>query len=116
VDPVEWLATGLPAVNVPPPKADGDIFDQGAFGFWGVYILLEEALGQREAGEAALGWGGDWYVAWKQGAKACVRATFAMDTPTDLHELASGLDEWADDRADAVVTRTGDRVTFTSCA
>ena len=115
VDPDAWLANGAPPVHVPPPKADGAVFDQGALGFWGVYLLLEEELGQKDAGRAAVGWGGDWYVAWKQGSKSCVRATFAMDTRRDLDQLASALDDWAPSQDDATVTRAADRVSFTSC-
>lgn len=115
VDPAAWLTTGAPPISVPPPKADGPTFDQGVLGLWGLVLVLEDEVGQKAAVEAAMGWGGDWYVAWKQGGKACVRATFAMDTPKDLKELGSALDDWAAAQDDADVTRSADRVTFTSC-
>jgi hypothetical protein len=115
VDPDGWLTNRATPRTVPKPTADGAVFDEGALGFWGVYLLLEDELGQQRASQAALGWGGDWYVAWKQGAAACVRATFVMDTSKDLAELTSGLDDWAPAQVDATVTRGDDRVSFTSC-
>jgi hypothetical protein len=116
LDPAGWLAGDAEPVVVPPPEADGEVFDQGVLGLWGIVLLLEEELGQRDAFDAAQGWGGDWYVAWRDGDETCVRATFVMDTADDLRELASGLDDWAAAQDDAVVDRTDDAVTLTSCA
>lgn len=115
LDPVQWLQEGEPPVKVDPPKADGEVIDQGALGLWGVVVLLEDELGQDGAITAAQGWGGDWYVAWKDGAKTCVRNTFVMDTPTDLKELASALDEWAAAQTDAEVERADGIVTYSAC-
>ncbi|MEA3018507.1 MAG: hypothetical protein QOI47_31 [Actinomycetota bacterium] len=116
VDPAAWLSTGAPPVSVAPPTAEGPTFDQGVLGLWGLVLVLEDEVGQQGAISAAKGWGGDWYVAWKKGAKVCVRDTLAMDTPKDLQELGSALDDWAAAQTDAKVTRTADRVSFTSCA
>jgi hypothetical protein len=116
VHPESWLKGDDPPVHVATPKSDGTIFDQGALGYWGVLIMLEGEVGARAAQEAAEGWGGDWYVAWRTGSKTCVRAAFAMDTPGDLRQLGSALDDWAASQADADVTRSADRVMFTACA
>jgi hypothetical protein len=116
MDPDAWLAGGASPVEVPPPKADGDVFDQGVLGMWGIVLVLEEEIGQEAAAEAAQGWGGDWYVAWNDGDETCVRNTFVMDTTEDLRELTSALDEWADAQDSAKVTGGDDDVTFTSCA
>jgi hypothetical protein len=115
VKPKAWLAGSAAPVTVPPPKADGTVFDQGELGFWGVYILLEEELGQKVAADAATGWGGDWYVAWRQGSTACVRASFVMDSADDLRQMGSALDDWAAAQAHADVTRSNGSVGFTSC-
>ena len=115
VDAAAWLDGTATPVKVAPPKADGAVYDQGALGFWGVYVLLEEELGQKDAATAAQGWGGDWYVAWKRGDATCVRATFVMDTPRDEQELTASLEDWADAQPDAKVTRTDGSVGFTAC-
>ena len=115
LDPVSWLRDGEPPIDVPPPPADGAIFDEGVIGLWGIVLLLEDELGQADAVEAARGWGGDWYVAWNEGDEVCVRATFEMDTPEDVEELAAGLDQWSLAQDDAAVDRTGDQLTLRSC-
>ena len=115
LDPASWLAHGEPAIDVAPPPADGEIFDQGVLGLWGIVLLLEDELGQVDAVQAARGWGGDWYVAWNQGDDVCVRTTFEMDSAEDLEELASGLEDWAVAQDDAELERTGDQLTLRSC-
>lgn len=117
LDPQGWYA-GAAADNpkhVAAPKADGKVIDQGNLGLWGIYVLLEDELGQQDAIEAAKGWGGDWYVAWTDGPKTCVRSTFVMDTPKDLKQLGDGLDDWAAAQDDATVQRAEGSVTFLSC-
>jgi len=116
LDPTGWLRGEADPVTVPPPEAGGEVFDEGVLGLWGVVLLLEEHLGQQEAIKAASGWGGDWYVAWREGDRACVRTTFVMDTNDDLRDLASALDEWAAAEDDAEVDRGDASVTITSCA
>lgn len=115
VDSVAWLAGKAAPVKVAPPAADGTVYDQGVLGFWGVYVLLEQELGQKDAAAAAQGWGGDWYVAWKRGDATCVRATFVMDTRRDLQELTGALEEWAGAQHDAKLTQTSGGVGFTAC-
>jgi hypothetical protein len=116
VDPERWLAGKAEPVTVPPPKADGEVFDQGVLGLWGIVILLEDEVGTQNAYTAAQGWGGDWYVAWREGARTCVRTTIVMDTPDDLKDLESMLEDWAAAQDDADVSRGDGQVTFRSCA
>jgi hypothetical protein len=115
IDPKGWLAGKDEPVHVAPPKADGAVVDQGSFGFWGFYMLLEDALGPTAARDAAAGWGGDWYVAWKRGNETCVRADAVMDTADDERQLSTALGRWADKQRDALVTRTSDGVELTVC-
>ena len=62
------------------------------------------------------GWGGDHYVAWREGDdRTCIRTAFVMDTPEDLDVLSEALTEWAADQEDARVQAGPDRVVFTSC-
>lgn len=115
LDPATWLAEQAEPIDVPPPAADGEVFDEGVLGLWGIVLLLEDELGQQDAFVAAHGWGGDWYVAWERGDEVCVRNTFVMDTPEDLKELASALDDWAVAQDDAEITRTEGQVSLLSC-
>jgi hypothetical protein len=116
IDPVRWLAGKAEPVSVPKPLADGEVFDQGVLGLWGVVILLEDEVGTQNAFIAAQGWGGDWYVAWREGDRTCVRTTLVLDTADDLTELTSNLEDWAAAQDDADVTRGDGSVTFRSCA
>ena len=115
LDPPSWLAGEAAPVDVAPPDADGEVIDQGTIGEWGLIVVLGVELGQNAARDAADGWGGDWYVAWDDGDRTCVRATFVMDTAEDLDELASALDAWAGNQLDASVETATDSVTMTSC-
>jgi hypothetical protein len=118
LDPASWLAGDAEPMDVAPPDADDEVIDQGTIGEWGLVVLLGGELGQEAARDAAAGWGGDWYVAWDDGDRTCVRATIVMDTPEDLGELELALEEWADHQLDASVTHStadGGSTTFTSC-
>jgi hypothetical protein len=97
------------------PTAEGRVFDRGVFGELGLVLLLAEDLGRDRALEAAAGWGGDRYVAWRKDRRTCVRVRFVMDTPADTAELASALRAWAGGHDDATVAGTGP-VLLTSCA
>jgi hypothetical protein len=116
LDPDAWLDGDAAPVGIPPPPADGEVFDQGVIGQWGLYMILGEEVGDRAAVEAAGGWGGDWYVAWRRGEEVCVRATIVMDTADDLRELAGALDEWAAAHRDAEVARGEGDLTIAACA
>ena len=65
--------------------------------------------------QASVGWGGDAYVVWRDGSKECMRATFVMDTPSDLDELVAALKTWASERTGVVLNTEPDRVTMTAC-
>jgi hypothetical protein len=106
---------GESAVIVPPPPADGEIVDEGVFGQLVLFLLLDDVVGQRPAGVASSGWGGDYYVAWQQGGQNCLRVDFVMDSAADTDELADALGDWADAQSDASVTDTGDAIRMTTC-
>jgi len=115
LDSGTWLAGDAEPVDVPPPAADGEVIDQGTLGLWGLYVILISELGAPEAIQAARGWGGDWYVAWREGDEVCIRATVVMDSGDDLDDLASGLDDWAAAQDDASVTVADDSLQLDSC-
>ena len=105
-----------PRVDVAPPPADGDILDDGVVGQVAIASILGDVMNQSDANRAAEGWGGDWYVVWKQGNTSCARATFVMETSKDLGELSDAFREWADVQpGQASVNETKDQMTLTSC-
>lgn len=116
LDPSRYL-TGDEPVRVPEPPAEGESFDQGTFGELLLFELLADGgVDTGTARDAAIGWGGDQYVAWREGGRTCLRVSFVGDTDTDTGEIAEALAEWAEAHPDAEVT-TGDdgRPTLTSC-
>lgn len=83
---------------VPTPSADGKAFDDGEIGQLFLALMLRNEIDADDAREAADGWGGDHYVAWKDGDRTCVRMDFVMDTPADTAQLTAALADWADER------------------
>jgi hypothetical protein len=109
----ETFLSGEQPVSVPPPPAGGEVFEQGSVGEFGLLLMFHEE--DVDAGpEGAVGWGGDWYVAWAEGKRSCVRATFVMDTPADATQLRDALEEWADN-FDGVTLEGTAPLTLTSC-
>jgi hypothetical protein len=107
--------SGQPVVSVAPPKADGAVIEQGAVGEFGLAMMFNfEDVDN--ANRAAAGWGGDWFVAWADGPRSCVRAEFVMDTPTDAAQLREALEEWADNFDGGITIEGVSPLTLTSCA
>ena len=105
LDPARYLRGDDPR-PVPAPRADREAFDDGEIGQLFLSLMLRAELDDDDADEAAEGWGGDHYVAWKEGARTCVRMTFVMDTPGDTAQLSDALARWARDR-DGSASATG---------
>jgi hypothetical protein len=111
--PNRFLAGEAPR-PVTAPKADGEIIDEGVIGEMGFELIFGVVFDAETARSAAAGWGGDRYVAWRQGSRTCVRTSVVMDTAGATARLARALDEWVNERQRARVDGT-DPVTFTSC-
>lgn len=94
LDPRKYLNGDQPR-PVPVPRADGTAFDDGEIGELFLRLMLSSELPLSAARDAAEGWGGDRYVAWRDGDRTCVRMDFVMDTPSDADELAKALREWS---------------------
>lgn len=114
IHPEKFLA-GEAEVKVAPPRADGEVFDEGVLGELGLLLMLAEELDGTTAARASAGWGGDWYVAWRQGDQSCVRTEIVMDSASQSSELSQALAQWASRRQGATVTGSGP-FTVTACA
>ncbi|MGK2947292.1 MAG: hypothetical protein ACSLFP_01845, partial [Acidimicrobiales bacterium] len=76
------------------PDEELDAFDDGPFGAIGWFLFLAERIDPKVAFDAAVGWGGDGYVAYEADDAICVRAAFVGDTSADEAEMAAALDTW----------------------
>lgn len=112
--PERYLVRDDPA-PVDAPAPDGPAFDEEVVGELSLLLLLREDLDPATAAAAAQGWGGDRYVAWRDGERTCVRAAFVTDGPSDAEELAAALRAWAAARPGRSVD-SADPITFTACA
>lgn len=108
----EVFLRGEGPVHVDPPAPEGDKIDEGVLGELG--LLLVFAASGTAGQAAARGWGGDRYVAWRDGDDTCVRTTIAMDSLQDDAELRKALDSVASSRKNVKVEGKGP-ITFTSC-
>jgi hypothetical protein len=111
IDPPRYLRGDGPLV-VPRPVSDGPVLAQGEIGQLLLTLVLRSRLAERTALEAAAGWGGDRYVAWRDGAVTCVRIAFLMDSRADAEQLASALSAWAAGRPRSLASETS----LTACA
>ncbi len=117
IDPAAYLdgEGAEPAVVAPP--ADGTVFRSGVWGEAAWVAVLTDVFDPGIALDLADGWGGDRFVAWRSGAKTCVRLHVEADTPGQLDNYAEALEEWTR----SVIGReifypTADLVRVTSCA
>lgn len=96
-------------VFLPPlPEADGDVIDDGVWGELGFRYWFSPRAGD--------GWGGDRYVTWLEGERACTRIEVYGDTEEDLVELFEEAEAWADQAPSRVAQITSDLVRITGCA
>ena len=115
IDPAKYFAKENRR-EVAPPKADAAAFKTGVFGQVALQMMLGSANSARVAETAASGWSGDWFVAWNEANRACLRVDFVMDTPKDTTELRDALNKWAQTRPSAKVANAGDALELTTCS
>jgi hypothetical protein len=105
---------GQGAVEVTPPQPAAKEIDKGVLGELGLLLVLGQ--GSLDPQRAAAGWGGDRYVAWRDGKRTCVRTAVAMDSTTDLTELRSALVQLGSRRRLTIDSMPPDGpISFTSC-
>jgi hypothetical protein len=116
IDPDRYAARE-PAVEVPHPQVTGGVVEEGMLGELLVLLVLADGVDQDVAGTAAMGWGGDWGVAWRDGERSCVTATLVGDDMTETTELQVAFETWAE-RSGATITSSaaGEPFTVQSCA
>lgn len=106
------------SVEVPKPKADGEVVESGVFGQLGFTTLLTNGLRLNDPAPGTEGWAGDSFVTWQDDSdRACVRIDSKLDSADDAKELKDGLDDWAKKApVEAQIQANGDELKLTSCA
>lgn len=120
LDPGSFFAGDAPA-DVDEPELPGGarrIGQPDALGAVGLFVMLGERIDPVVALAAADGWGGDAYVAYRDGDRTCARVDLVADTPADLDEMAAALADWvaAGPAGAASVVVAGETVTLEACA
>jgi hypothetical protein len=116
IDPDRYEAREL-AVEVEPPPVDGggELYDEGLFGELWLNLMLEPVVGSDRAFEAADGWGGDWFVAWRTDELRCVRADVVGEESIEADELEGALLEWGENLGAEIERLDDETVRFTVC-
>jgi hypothetical protein len=102
--PQRYLARE-PAIAVPGPQVDGEVVDEGTVGQLMVVLVLADAMDVDAAAAAASGWGGDRGVAWRDGSRSCVTATFVGDDADETTEMREAFEQWVGESGEAVDAR-----------
>jgi hypothetical protein len=109
---------GESGVEIDRPVADPDgvVVEDGVMGQVAILAVLYGAVGYEDAFAASDGWSGDWYVAWTQGSRSCLRVAIVMEGQGEADELRDVFEVWADDGAgDTTIEQDGARVEVTNC-
>jgi hypothetical protein len=119
IHPGIFLA-GLTPASVDLPGADGAVIDKGVLGELGLDLLLERLTARSQvtssqAQAVTAGWSGDRYIAWDQGAQACVRTRFVMSGQDATKALLAALRQFAGDQPGTTIEGSGP-ILFTACA
>ena len=97
---------------------DVEVVDEGDFGAASLMLVLSSRLDAGVALDAALGWGGDAYVSYRDGdEQTCVELAVVGDTDEDSAELHDALTAWAaaGPTGAAEVTRSEGTSTLHAC-
>jgi hypothetical protein len=91
--------------------------DDGTFGVLAWYVMLSERIDPHIALAAALGWGGDHYVEYKQHGKTCLRIEYKGERANDTKTMKSAVEAWIASlpSAFATVKNDGDAIRLESC-
>lgn len=109
-----FLAVERPA-KVDSPDAGGDVYEEGVWGEMGLLTMFLQTLPEEQAWEAAEGWGGDYFVAWKKSGKDCIRMDIVTDGRTDKNQLVQALRDWAEKHPSASI-KSGKTIQINACS
>ena len=101
--------------KVASPKAEAKVIEEGIWGERGLLTMLLQTIDRDQALQAADGWNGDYYVAWKRGGTDCIRMSIATDSAKDEAELFEALTAWSFTQPTASVTN-GKTIAIRACA
>lgn len=101
--------------KVASPKAEAEVIEEGIWGERGLLTMLLQTVDRDQALQAAEGWNGDYYVAWKRGGTDCIRMSIDTDTVKDKAELFEALTAWSFTQPTASVTN-GKTILIRACA
>ena len=117
IDPAAFLAGSPTDGAIEAPPAGGEVFESGLWGEAAWAALFADGFGTSEGRQLADGWGGDHFVAWRDGATTCVRLHVEADSPEALDNYALALEEWSlQALGREVFYPTADLVRVTGCA
>jgi uncharacterized protein DUF6782 len=109
-----FLALERPT-KVDSPDAGGDVYEEGVWGEMGLLTMFLQTLPEEQAWEAAEGWGGDYFVAWKKSGKDCIRMDIVTDGRTDKNQLVQALRDWAERHPSASI-KSGKTIQINACS
>ena len=109
-----WMPGASPAISPPDVPKGQTVIDHGVIGQFGLFVMLRQTMGDDLAGLAATTWEGDTYVAWRDGAKTCVKARFLSESAPTAFPLALLLDTWVQQQGGGTVEEPG-TVLLTTC-
>ena len=94
LDPASFLAEEGAATVELDLDDDLEVVEDGPFGATSWYLVLAERIDPKQAFEAALGWNGDAFAAYRDGDDLCVQAVFAGDEASDEEQMTAALETW----------------------
>jgi len=109
-----FLALEQPT-EVDSPEAEGEVYEEGVLGEMGLLALFLNTLPEEQAWEAAEGWAGDYFVAWKKSGSDCIRMDIVTDGTTDKNQLVKALQDWAEKHPSATVD-SGKMIQVNACS
>jgi hypothetical protein len=85
------LEPGRP-VTLPATSLSGyEVYEEGEFGEWNLFLYLLEGVPDADATVAAAGWGGDSYRILWNGSEVAFAYLYEGDTPRDAQEMSGAL-------------------------